>query len=90
MKFNKEKINKKLETLSGWIFSDNSILKTYEFENFLESIDFVNKIVPVAERVNHHPDIKISYNKVTITLSTHDEGGITEKDINLAQKIETL
>lgn len=50
----------------------------------------MNKIVPIAEKMNHHPDIEINYNKVKVTLSTHDEGGVTEKDFDLARKIESI
>lgn len=85
-----EEINRKLEELNGWSLRGNSIEKTYEFDNFLESIEFINKIAPLAESQNHHPDIDIRYNKVIITLSTHSENGLTEKDFNLAQGIDKM
>lgn len=90
MRLVEKKIYGKLENLRGWRLNSNVIKRTFGFSNFLESIDFVNKVAQIAEDANHHPDIKISYNKVTITLSTHDEGGVTEKDINLAIKINSL
>ncbi len=90
MKLNNEEINKKLESFNGWNFKDDSVSKEFKFKSFLNSINFVNKVAQIAEDANHHPDIKISYNKVTITLSTQDEGGVTEKDINLARKINSL
>ncbi len=85
-----EQINKELVGLDGWNLENDSIKKTYQFENFIESIDFINKIAPIAEDMQHHPDIKINYNKVGITLSTHDQGGVTEKDFRLAAKIDKL
>lgn len=89
-KLSQEEIERKIKELSGWMFEIDSIKKTFEFENFLESVDFVNKIAPEAESMQHHPDIKISYNKVTITLSTHDAEGVTEKDFSLAVIIDSL
>lgn len=90
MKLSNEEINQKLKELNGWDLEESAIKKTFEFKNFLESIEFVNKVSTIAEELNHHPDILINYNRVTITLSTHDEGGVTDKDINLAKKIENL
>lgn len=90
MKMSLEQINKELVGLDGWNLENDSIKKTYQFENFIESIDFINKIAPIAEDMQHHPDIKINYNKVGITLSTHDQGGVTEKDFRLAAKIDKL
>lgn len=90
MKLDVKEINIQLEALSGWTYENNSIMKTFEFKNFLGSVDFVNKITPLAENLQHHPDININYDKVAITLSTHDEGGVTEKDFNMAHKIDSL
>ena len=90
MKLSAEETSLKLKELEGWELKDNSIVKTFEFEDFMESVDCVNKIAPLAEGMSHHPDIEIKYNKVTIALSTHDEGGVTEKDFELASKIENL
>jgi 4a-hydroxytetrahydrobiopterin dehydratase len=61
--------------------------KTFKFKKFLEGIDFVHQIALLAEKADHHPDILIEYNKVTLTLSTHSDGGITQKDIDLASQI---
>ena len=70
----------------------NSILtKTFTFKNFVEAVDFVNKIVPLAEKVNHHPDIKIfAYKKVKITLTTHEKKKVTQMDIKLSKKIDQI
>lgn len=90
MKLSNKEINKKLKGLSGWSLNGDSIQKTFEFNNFLESIEFVNKIAPIAEEINHHPDIEIHYSKVIIALTTHDKKGITEKDIIVAKKINSI
>ena len=62
----------------------------FELANFVGSVDFVNRITPLAEEMNHHPDLSISWNKVTVSLSTHSEGGITENDFQLAAKIDSV
>lgn len=79
-----------LKGLSGWHRTGNEISKVYECETFVDSIGFVNKVAILAEKADHHPDILINYSKVRITLSTHSEGGITIKDVNLAKGIEVL
>lgn len=83
-------INEKLTNLSGWKTDGKTINHTYTFKDFISAIAFVNALVEPSEKAGHHPDITISYNKVTINLSTHDEGGITEKDFNLAEEIANI
>ena len=73
-----------------WYEIDNTITKTFEFNSYLDGIDFVNAVANVAEQENHHPDISIGYCKVTISLTTHDAGTITEKDYKLAKLIDDL
>ena len=74
-----------------WKTEKNGLTKEFEFKNFVEAVAFVDKIVPLAEAMNHHPDILIyGYKKVKITLYTHSEKKITEKDYNLAKKIDKL
>ena len=86
-----EKINERLVDLDGWNYKENRIEKLYEMNNFREALDFVCKIGEAAESMNHHPDIFIhSWNKVKITISTHSEGGVTEKDFILAKRIERI
>jgi 4a-hydroxytetrahydrobiopterin dehydratase len=65
-------------------------VREFEFTNFVGSVDFVNRITPIAEEMNHHPDLAISWNKVNVSLSTHSEGGITENDFELAAKIDSV
>ncbi len=81
-------IQRELGTLPGWSRRGDVLTRTYQFRNFLESIDFVNRIVEAAEAADHHPDIDIRYSKVTLSLSTHSSGGITQKDLDLARAID--
>jgi len=79
-----EQISGFLEQHRRWERDGNSIVATFEFEDFNESLGFVTRVGLKAERMFHHPDIEISWNKVNLTLSTHSEGGLTEKDTELA------
>jgi 4a-hydroxytetrahydrobiopterin dehydratase len=83
-------ITRALEALPGWKLKDEAIARTFTFTDFREAISFVQSVAALAERAGHHPDIDIRYNKVTLALSTHDEGGITEKDFSLATEISKL
>ena len=73
-----------------WNLKEDSILRTFEFKGFVEAMAFVNKVAQVAETLEHHPDIAIAYNKVTLTLSTHSAGGLTQKDFDLARAIDSI
>ena len=84
-----EDISKKLSSLSGWVQEEKQIANEFQFKDFVDALSFVNKVGAEAEKMNHHPDIFMhSWNKVKITISTHSEGGITEKDFELAKIIE--
>ena len=83
-------IQSHLAELTDWVLEDNSIKTTLTFKNFIEAIDYINKVVEPAEAAGHHPDICISYNRVTISLTTHDAGGLTRKDFTLAQTLSQL
>jgi 4a-hydroxytetrahydrobiopterin dehydratase len=86
-----DEITKNLSSLSSWMKEGNLIERQFQFKDFVEALSFVNKVGEEAEKMNHHPDIFIhSWNKVKITISTHSEGGITNKDFQLAEKIEGL
>jgi 4a-hydroxytetrahydrobiopterin dehydratase len=73
-------IEKRLAPLRGWRFENNAIVKTFAFGGFPEAVAFVNRLVPGAETADHHPDIAVNYRRVTLSYSTHSEGGVTEKD----------
>lgn len=83
-------IGEKLQQLPGWSYSGNSIVRQFVFDDFLAGIEFVNRVAEVAESAAHHPDITINYNRVTLALSTHSEGGVTQKDFDLAREIHGL
>jgi 4a-hydroxytetrahydrobiopterin dehydratase len=83
-----EQIESRLGEAEGWERAGDSLRKQFTFGDFLGSVDFVNRLAPSAEGMNHHPDLEISWNKVTVSLSTHSEGGITDNDFELAQKID--
>ena len=83
-------IDQALEKLPGWSRQGKTIQKVLQFSNFLEAMEFVNKIAVAAEAANHHPDIAISYNKVTLALVSHDSGGVTQRDIGMAGKINDV
>ncbi|BAT54257.1 pterin-4-alpha-carbinolamine dehydratase [Nostoc sp. NIES-3756] len=76
--------------LSGWTRQGSKLETTRKFKDFVEAIAFVNKLVEPAETAGHHPDIEVSYNKVKITLTTHDAGGLTQKDFDLATEISQI
>jgi len=79
-----------LKKCPEWELEKQSITRTVEFEEFMDAIDFVNDLAEIAEEAQHHPDITIRYTKVTLKLTTHDAGGLTELDIELAQRIDNL
>jgi 4a-hydroxytetrahydrobiopterin dehydratase len=84
-------IDERTERLgTGWERDGNAIKRVFKFDDFRGSIDFVNRITPVADGMNHHPDLSISWNAVTVSLSTHSEMGVTENDFELAVEIDEL
>ncbi|MDE3228757.1 MAG: 4a-hydroxytetrahydrobiopterin dehydratase [Chloroflexota bacterium] len=89
-KLTDEQITVALAGLPGWSRDGESMTKTFAFATFPLGIGFVDRVALVAEELGHHPDIAINYNRVTMTLSTHSEGGLTSKDMALAQRIEAL
>jgi 4a-hydroxytetrahydrobiopterin dehydratase len=85
-----EEIDSRLAGLDGWHREGDAIVKEFKLDDFVGSVDFLNRVTPVAEEMNHHPDVSIAWNKVTVTLSTHSEGGLTENDFQLASRIDSL
>jgi 4a-hydroxytetrahydrobiopterin dehydratase len=81
-------VQRELSTLAGWTRKGTEITKTFTFPGFPGALDFAQALVPIAEEMNHHPDLDIRYNRVIVRLSTHDQGGVTEKDLDLARRIE--
>ena len=86
-----QEIKSNLSSMTDWMYVNKSITKEFVLKDFNEVLYFVNKIGRSAEAMNHHPNLFMhSWNKLKITISTHDKGGITEKDFELAKKIEEL
>lgn len=77
-----------LESLTGWSRKGDMLVKTYSFKTFVAGMAFVNAAAAEAERVQHHPDLDIRYSKISVGLSSHDAGGITAKDVAMAQFME--
>lgn len=80
----------RLAGLPGWQIEAGELVKTFQFKDFSAALDFVNQVGKAAEDAGHHPDIDIRYNKVRLALVTHDAGGLTEKDFDLAAKAQSL
>ena len=87
-KLNDAQITSALTTVSEWTRKGAAISRTFQFKDFPAAIQFVNAVAELAEQAWHHPDIDIRWNKVTLTLTTHDAGGLTEKDFALARKFD--
>ncbi len=83
-------MNNKLNDLKNWEKVDGKLSRDFEFANFIEAFSFITKIALESEKMNHHPDITISYNKVNIKLITHETNQISNKDIDLAKKIDSI
>lgn len=81
---------RRLRELDGWTLEDNAVRKQFVFRDFPEAVNFVTRLVPGAEAADHHPDILINYKRVTLTYSTHSEGGLTEKDFEGARMADRV
>ncbi len=89
-KLTEEQINERLEEMEGWEYADGAIHTAFELENFKEAFTVMTRIAFEAERLNHHPEWTNVYNKLEITLSTHDAGGVTDNDFEFASVIDEL
>lgn len=85
-----EQLNPMLKKCPEWELENKNLVRTIEFEEFMDAIDFVNDLAEIAEEAQHHPGISIRHTKVTLKLTTHDAGGVTELDIELAQRVDNL
>jgi 4a-hydroxytetrahydrobiopterin dehydratase len=90
MKLSHAEAEQRIKSLKGWTLDGEAIRKQYTFKDFLEAIAFVNRLAPEAQAADHHPDILISYKRVTLTYSTHSEGGLTVKDFAGAATADRL
>ncbi len=89
-KLTSDEIQARLRALPGWEQHEAVIRRTLAFKDFPAAIDFVNRVAAAAEEAGHHPDIDIRWNKVTLSLTTHDAGGLTPKDFDLARRCNEL
>lgn len=89
---NAQEINEKLKTISEWTYEDKSmsLIKKFHFKSYLKNIAFVNAVAWIANKENHHPDLVVSFNHCTVRLTTHDSGGISDKDFKMATMIDSL
>ncbi|NCO11164.1 4a-hydroxytetrahydrobiopterin dehydratase [Candidatus Pacearchaeota archaeon CG_4_9_14_0_2_um_filter_39_13] len=87
---NLAEISKRMQRLKGWALEQNSIEKIFEFSSFKRAINFVNQVADIAENKEHHPDMIISYRIVRLSLSTHSEKTVTEKDFEVAEEIDKI
>jgi 4a-hydroxytetrahydrobiopterin dehydratase len=83
-------IEKALRSVPEWRREGDSLVRTFTLGNFVEAVEFVNEVTEVAEEANHHPDVDIRWNKVTLRLSTHSKGGLTRADFDLAARVDGL
>lgn len=89
-KLTEQEIKSRLEEIDGWTYEDNAIYASYDFQNFKDAFSFMVRVSYEAEAQQHHPDWSNVYNQLDIKLSTHDAGGVTQKDLRLAQTIVDL
>ena len=85
-----DEISDRLKDLPGWEMDGSRIRCRYSLDDFVEAVEFTERIVAPAEEANHHPDLEVSWGAVVVNLTTHDEDGVTEKDFSLAQTIEQI
>jgi 4a-hydroxytetrahydrobiopterin dehydratase len=90
MKLSHDEAKERLKGLTGWRLEGDAIWKQYTFADFPSAIAFVNRLAPVAEAADHHPDILVNYKRVTLTYSTHSEGGLSPKDFEGAAAADGL
>ena len=88
VKLSATQIKSALKSVPAWNKSGSTIVRMFQFKDFPAAIKFVNAVAKLAEKAWHHPDIDIRWNKVTLTLTTHDAGGLTQKDFKLAQQFD--
>jgi 4a-hydroxytetrahydrobiopterin dehydratase len=90
MRLSQADIDQRMKTLNGWTLQGDEIRKQYTFKDFVAAIAFVNRLAPIADAADHHPDILINYKRVTLTYSTHSEGGLTAKDFTGAAAADAI
>jgi|TARA_B100001996_G_scaffold62663_1_gene44902 4a-hydroxytetrahydrobiopterin dehydratase len=87
---NIKQINDELDNMDGWVFENNKITKSYRFDSYMDGIKFVNIVAEKAEEVNHHPDLVVGWCEVSVSFTSHDQGGVTSACVEMAKTIEKL
>jgi 4a-hydroxytetrahydrobiopterin dehydratase len=87
---NIKQINDELDNMDGWVFENNKITKSYHFDSYMDGIKFVNIVAEKAEEVNHHPDLVVGWCEVSVSFTSHDQGGVTSACVEMAKTIEKL
>ena len=90
MKLSRSEAEQRVKGLDGWTLEGEALRKQYTFADFPAAVEFVNRLVPEAEAADHHPDITINYKRVTLTYTTHSEGGLTQKDFDGARAADDV
>ncbi|HXG95666.1 MAG: 4a-hydroxytetrahydrobiopterin dehydratase [Chloroflexi bacterium] len=80
-------ISDRLRSLEGWEVRDSRLVKSFKFKDFMSAVHFVDEIAPLAEAEGHHPDLQVGWGKVVVELTSHDAGGLTEKDFEVASRL---
>ena len=80
-------ISERLRSLEGWEVRDSRLVKSFKFKDFMSAVRFVDEIAPLAEAEGHHPDLQVGWGKVVVELTSHDAGGLTEKDFEVAARL---
>ena len=80
----------RLRALAGWQIENGKLKRAFKFDDFMGAVEFVNKLAPIAEAAGHHPDLQVGWGRVVVELTSHDAGGLTAKDFQLAAKIDQL
>lgn len=87
-KLAQDDIDRRMEEFTEWSVGSDCLQRTFSFDDFIAAMSFVSRVADLAEQLQHHPDIMIRYNKVTLTLRTHDAGGLTDKDFAFAREMD--
>lgn len=90
VKLDSDQISTALKDAPGWSIEDGKLSKQFKFDDYLKGVEFASAVANEAENLNHHPDILVGYKKVTVSVNTHDVGGISPYDFELAKRIDTL
>lgn len=90
MAYDEPEIRNRVEEKDGWSYDGDRLRKTYEFDEYVDGVEFVNEVAELAEEANHHPDLHVGYKEVEVTLKSHDVDGITDRDWSLVEEIESL